>query len=92
MSSCFLIAMKNDPVSGIYETLALCANISKHAGDIGMCFFVFKIQYYSIKGLAPHNIRAKGSYVAGTNGIYNGLVPTPTQFAPIPLLLSCDTD
>jgi ribonucleotide reductase alpha subunit len=70
-----MLTTKVDPVSGIYETLALCAKISIHAGDIGMCFFVFKIHLYNIKGLASHNIRAKGSYGLGTNGIFNGLVP-----------------
>lgn len=60
MSSCFLLTMKDDSIGGIYETLDRCAKISKYAGGIG---------------LAVHNIRAKGSYVAGTNGISNGLVP-----------------
>lgn len=60
MSSCFLLTMKSDSIGGIYETLSLCAKISKYAGGIG---------------LSVHNIRAKGSYVAGTNGNSNGLVP-----------------
>lgn len=60
MSSCFLIAMKSDSIGGIYDTLTLCARISKYAGGIG---------------LSIHDIRAKGSYVAGTNGSSNGLVP-----------------
>ena len=53
MSSCFLLATKDDSVEGIFNTLDNCAQISKCAGGIG---------------LAIHNIRAKGSYVAGVNG------------------------
>lgn len=60
MSSCFLLTMKGDSVGGIYDTLSRCAQISKYAGGIG---------------LAIHDIRAKGSYIAGTNGNSNGLVP-----------------
>ena len=60
LSSCYLIAMQNDSISGIYKTLGDCAQISKYAGGIGMhC----------------HNIRAKGSIIRGTNGISNGLTP-----------------
>jgi ribonucleoside-diphosphate reductase subunit M1 len=60
MSSCFLVAMQDDSIDGIYETLKTCAKISKTAGGIG---------------LHIHNIRAKGSYIAGTNGFSNGIVP-----------------
>jgi ribonucleoside-diphosphate reductase subunit M1 len=60
MSSCFLVAMRDDSIDGIYETLKTCAQISKTAGGIG---------------LHIHNIRAKGSYIAGTNGYSNGIVP-----------------
>lgn len=60
LSSCFLLAMNNDSISGIYKTLADCAQISKHAGGIG---------------LHCHDIRAKGSLIKGTNGTSNGLVP-----------------
>lgn len=60
MSSCFLVAMKEDSIEGIYDTLKECAMISKAAGGIG---------------LHVHNIRAAGSYIAGTNGTSNGLVP-----------------
>ena len=60
LSSCFLIAMENDSVDGIYNTLKECANISKWAGGIG---------------LHIHNIRAKGSHIRGTNGVSNGIVP-----------------
>jgi len=60
MSSCFLLNMQSDSIDGIYNTLTQCAKISKSAGGIG---------------LAVHNIRAKGSYIAGTNGHSNGLVP-----------------
>ena len=60
LSSCFLIAMENDSVDGIYNTLKECANISKWAGGIG---------------LHIHNIRAKGSHIRGTNGTSNGIVP-----------------
>lgn len=60
MSSCFLLTMKEDSISGIYDTLKNCAVISKHAGGIG---------------LAIHNIRASNSYIRGTNGTSNGIVP-----------------
>lgn len=60
MSSCFLVAMKDDSIDGIYDTLKTCAQISKTAGGIG---------------LHIHNIRAKGSYIAGTNGYSNGIIP-----------------
>lgn len=60
MSSCFLVAMKDDSIEGIYETLKECALISKAAGGIG---------------IHCHNIRCAGSYIAGTNGTSNGLVP-----------------
>jgi ribonucleotide reductase alpha subunit len=60
LSSCFLLTMKEDSILGIYETLKNCAIISKHAGGIG---------------LAVHNIRASNSYIRGTNGTSNGIVP-----------------
>ncbi|KAI8988002.1 ribonucleoside-diphosphate reductase large chain [Mycotypha africana] len=60
LSSCFLLTMKEDSIEGIYETLKICAQISKTAGGIG---------------LNIHNIRASGSYIAGTNGYSNGLLP-----------------
>ncbi|KAF3168249.1 ribonucleotide-diphosphate reductase subunit rnr1 [Orbilia oligospora] len=60
LSSCFLVAMKDDSIEGIYDTLKTCALISKTAGGIG---------------LHVHNIRATGSYIAGTNGTSNGLIP-----------------
>ena len=60
MSSCFLLTMKDDSIEGIYDTLKECAVISKSAGGIG---------------LAIHNIRASGAYIAGTNGQSNGLTP-----------------
>jgi ribonucleoside-diphosphate reductase alpha chain len=60
LSSCFLLTMKDDSIEGIYDTLKQCAQISKQAGGIG---------------LAVHNIRATGSYIKGTNGQSNGLVP-----------------
>lgn len=60
MSSCFLLAMRDDSIDGIYETLHQTAVISKNAGGIG---------------LAIHNIRATSSYIRGTNGHSNGLVP-----------------
>ncbi|KAH6646082.1 ribonucleotide reductase [Truncatella angustata] len=60
LSSCFLVAMKDDSIEGIYDTLKTCAMISKMAGGIG---------------LNVHNIRATGSYIAGTNGTSNGIVP-----------------
>jgi ribonucleoside-diphosphate reductase alpha chain len=60
MSSCYLIAMENDSIEGIFNTLKDCAHISKWAGGIG---------------LHVHNIRSKGSHIQGTNGTSNGLVP-----------------
>ena len=60
LSSCYLIAMEDDSLDGIYNTLNDCAQISKHAGGIG---------------LHIHNIRAKGTHILGTNGSSNGLVP-----------------
>lgn len=60
LSSCFLLTMKDDSIEGIYDTLKQCALISKGAGGVG---------------LAVHNIRATGSYIRGTNGVSNGLVP-----------------
>ncbi|KAL9108681.1 MAG: hypothetical protein Q9227_006627 [Pyrenula ochraceoflavens] len=60
LSSCFLVDMKEDSIDGIYDTLKTCAMISKNAGGIG---------------LNAHCIRATGSYIAGTNGSSNGLVP-----------------
>jgi ribonucleoside-diphosphate reductase alpha chain len=60
MSSCFLLTMKEDSIDGIYETLKSCAKISQAAGGIG---------------LSIHDIRATGSYIKGTNGTSNGIVP-----------------
>lgn len=60
MSSCFLLQLKEDSISGIYDTLKQCAQISQSAGGIG---------------LSIHNLRAKGSYIKGTNGTSNGIVP-----------------
>ena len=60
LSSCYLIAMNDDSISGIYKTLGDCATISKYAGGIG---------------IHAHNIRARGSLIRGTNGVSNGLVP-----------------
>ena len=65
LSSCFLLAMKSDSISGIYDTLKDCAIISKHAGGIG---------------LHIHDIRAKGSLIRGTNGTSNGIVPMLRNF------------
>lgn len=60
LSSCFLLAMQEDSIEGIYDTLKQCALISKSAGGIGV---------------HVHCIRGKSTYIAGTNGISNGLVP-----------------
>ncbi|SDY17991.1 ribonucleoside-diphosphate reductase subunit alpha [Hymenobacter psychrophilus] len=60
LSSCFLLTMKDDSIDGIYDTLKNCALISQSAGGIG---------------LAVHNVRATGTYIKGTNGTSNGLVP-----------------
>ena len=60
MSSCFLLKMQEDSIGGIYDTLKQCAQISQSAGGIG---------------LSIHDIRATGSYIKGTNGTSNGIVP-----------------
>ncbi|WP_378185801.1 ribonucleoside-diphosphate reductase subunit alpha [Aquimarina sp. W85] len=60
MSSCFLLTMQDDSIDGIYDTLKQTAKISQSAGGIG---------------LSIHNVRATGSYIAGTNGTSNGVVP-----------------
>ncbi|KAE8728280.1 Ribonucleoside-diphosphate reductase large subunit [Hibiscus syriacus] len=60
LSSCFLLCMKDDSIEGIYDTLKECAVISKSAGGIG---------------ISVHNIRATGSYIRGTNGTSNGIIP-----------------
>ncbi len=60
MSSCFLLTMKDDSIDGIYDTLKQTAKISQSAGGIG---------------LAIHNVRATGSYIGGTNGTSNGIIP-----------------
>lgn len=60
LSSCFLLTMKDDSIEGIYDTLKTCALISKSAGGIG---------------LNVHCIRGKDSYISGTNGYSNGIVP-----------------
>ncbi len=65
LSSCFLLTMKDDSIDGIYDTLKQCANISQSAGGIG---------------LSIHNVRAKGSYIKGTNGVSNGIVPMLRNF------------
>ena len=60
LSSCYLLAMENDSIDGIYNTLKECAQISKWAGGIG---------------LHIHNVRARGTHIRGTNGTSNGIVP-----------------
>ncbi len=65
LSSCFLLTMKEDSIDGIYDTLKQCAKISQSAGGIG---------------LSIHDIRAKGSYIRGTNGVSNGIVPMLRNF------------
>jgi ribonucleoside-diphosphate reductase alpha chain len=60
MSSCFLLTMKDDSIEGIYDTLKQTAQISQSAGGIG---------------LSIHNVRATGSYISGTNGTSNGIIP-----------------
>ncbi len=60
LSSCFLLTMQDDSIDGIYNTLKNCAKISQSAGGIG---------------LSIHNVRATGSYIRGTNGTSNGIVP-----------------
>jgi ribonucleoside-diphosphate reductase alpha chain len=60
LSSCFLLTMTEDSISGIFETLSRCAKISQSAGGIG---------------LSIHNIRAQGSYIKGTGGTSNGIIP-----------------
>jgi ribonucleoside-diphosphate reductase alpha chain len=65
LSSCFLLTMKEDSIVGIYDTLKQCAQISQSAGGIG---------------LSIHTIRATGSYIKGTNGVSNGIVPMLRNF------------
>lgn len=65
LSSCFLLTMQGDSIDGIYNTLKQCAQISQSAGGIG---------------LSIHNIRAKGSYIRGTGGTSNGIVPMLRNF------------
>ncbi|CAN5388674.1 ribonucleoside-diphosphate reductase subunit alpha [soil metagenome] len=65
LSSCFLLTMKDDSIDGIYDTLKNCAKISQSAGGIG---------------LSVHNVRAKGSYIKGTGGTSNGIVPMLRNF------------
>jgi len=65
MSSCFLVAMKDDSIDGIYDTLKQTAQISQHSGGIGIHI---------------HNIRSKGSYIKGTGGSSNGIVPMLKNF------------
>ena len=60
LSSCFLLTMQDDSIEGIYDTLKQCAKISQSAGGIG---------------LSIHNIRSTGSYIKGTNGTSNGIIP-----------------
>ena len=60
LSSCYLLAMEDDSIDGIYNTLKDCALISKYSGGIG---------------LHIHNVRAKGSHIKGTNGVTDGIVP-----------------
>ncbi|EED92236.1 ribonucleoside reductase [Thalassiosira pseudonana CCMP1335] len=60
LSSCFLVQMSDDSINGIYDTLKRCAVISKAAGGIGLCV---------------HKIRARGTFIKGTRGVSNGLVP-----------------
>lgn len=66
LASCFLLTVKDDSIDGIYSTLKDCATISKHAGGIG---------------LSVHDIRCRGSYIAGTRGYSTGLVPMLRNFA-----------
>ena len=65
LSSCFLLTMKEDSIDGIYDTLKQCAKISQSAGGIG---------------LSIHNIRGTGSYIKGTNGVSNGIIPMLRNF------------
>ncbi len=65
LSSCFLLTMKDDSIDGIYDTLKQTAKISQSAGGIG---------------LSIHNVRAKGSYIKGTGGTSNGIVPMLRNF------------
>jgi len=65
LSSCFLLTMKEDSIEGIYDTLKQCAKISQSAGGIG---------------LSIHNVRGSGSYIKGTNGFSNGIIPMLRNF------------
>ncbi|UII22595.1 ribonucleoside-diphosphate reductase subunit alpha [Fulvivirga ligni] len=65
LSSCFLLTVQDDSIDGIYDTLKQCAKISQSAGGIG---------------LSIHNVRATGSYIKGTGGVSNGIVPMLRNF------------
>ena len=65
LASCFLLTMKEDSIDGIYDTLKQCAKISQSAGGIG---------------LSIHNVRGTGSYIKGTNGVSNGIIPMLRNF------------
>ena len=65
LSSCFLLTMQDDSIDGIYNTLKQCAKISQSAGGIG---------------LSIHNVRGTGSYIKGTNGVSNGVIPMLRNF------------
>ena len=65
LSSCFLLTMQDDSIDGIYNTLKQCAKISQSAGGIG---------------LSIHNVRGTGSYIKGTNGVSNGIIPMLRNF------------
>ncbi len=65
LSSCFLLTMQEDSIDGIYNTLKQCAKISQSAGGIG---------------LSIHNVRGTGSYIKGTNGVSNGIIPMLRNF------------
>jgi len=85
MSSCFLVAMKDDSIEGIYDTLKQCAMISKSAGGIGL--HIHNIRSTGLVAILPHLIQCHvvlkmttSSYIAGTNGYSNGIVPMLRAF------------
>ena len=84
MSSCFLVAMKDDSIEGIYDTLKQCAMISKSAGGIGLHIHNIRgTGFVAVLPTLPRHVMltmATSAYIAGTNGYSNGIVPMLRAF------------
>ena len=82
LSSCFLVAMKNDSIEGIYDTLKNCAMISKTAGGIGLSIHCIRATGFVLFIFSSLSMLRKvvRSYIAGTNGYSNGIVPMLRAF------------